>query len=415
MNKANFKGYSRVLLIGAALLLGITATFNRVVDPFQYFGNPRISGFNAVKSKLRYFEREVKPVVVKREQPEAVILGSSIADIGFEPLHPALTRDGQATSYNFGLAGAPWKENLCTLEYVLANTDAKRIVFGMVAQPTMPVVDCTQNFAAMNKDRLLEVLVSPQVIQSSLETLRNQSPPEPQTHTPEGRYLYFRNDPRVEDRVRAFFEANLRGKTTCSEDRLRHSLDEPTEPLALDTSTPSDLSGLARILALVSGRDIQLRIVLYPFHVVGAEADYLCDKAQHRWFVMYRMARYIEQHPPAPPASVELWDFQGYGSLFAEPLGGSVLTYWQDTIHFNPELGDRMLDAIFGVDEKSASDPLTGFGYRVDSVTLTTRYQWLMDQRRTFLHTHPETWDTLMRLIPPEVQRSQTTTKFEGL
>jgi hypothetical protein len=381
-----------------------TAAFNRVVDPFQYFGSPRIPGFNEVKSRLRFFEREVKPAVVKREQPEAVILGSSIAAIGFEPLHPALTRDGQARSYNFAMAGAPWKEVFCDLEYVLARTHARRIVFGMVAQ-AMPDEDCGPNLAAMSENRLPEVLVSPQALQNSVKTLRSQDPREPQTHTPEGRYLFFRDDPRVEHRAKVFFEENLRGKTTCSEDRLRHSLDGPAEPFAPDASTPFDLSGLARIVAQISGRDIQLRIVIYPRHVVAAEAEYLCGEERQRWLAMYRVAHYLESHPPAPPASVELWDFQGYGPPFDEPLGGGVLTYWQDPIHFNPVLGDRMLDAMFGRSAPS-SDPVTGFGYKVDSATLAARYRWLAGQRAAFLRAHPETWDTLMRLVPDHVVRA---------
>jgi hypothetical protein len=202
-----------------------------------------------------------------------------------------------------------------------------------------------------------------------------------------------------------FFEENLRGKTTCSEERLRHSLDEPAEPLALDTSSPFDLTGLRRILAEISGRPIALRIVVYPRHVVGAEAEFLCGEDRQRWIAMYRIAQYLEQHPAAPPASVEVWDFQGYGPPFDEPLGGGVLVYWQDPIHFNPALGNRMLDAMFGRDD-GGSDPVTRFGYRVDSATLAARYRWLSEQRRAFLQAHPETWDTLMRLVPPDVPRS---------
>jgi hypothetical protein len=401
-----FARYSRGLLAGTSVLLLATAAFNRVVDPFQYFGSPRIPGVNEVKSRLRFFEREVKPAVVKREQPEAVILGSSIAAIGFEPLHPALTRDGHAKSYNFAIAGAPWKEVFCALEYVLAHTHAKRIVFGMVAQ-AMPDEECGPSLAAMNENRLAEVLVSPQVVQHSLKTLRSQDPHEPQTHTPEGRYLFFRDDPRVEHRARVFFEENLRGKRTCSEERLRRSLDALAAPLGLDPSAPFDLSGLARIVTQVSGRDVQLRIVFYPRHVVGAEADYLCGEQEVRWQAMYRIARFLEQHPPAPPASVELWDFQGYGPPFDEPLGGGVLTYWQDPIHFNPAVGDRMLDAMFGR-ANAESDPVTGFGYKVDTATLAARHRWLAEQRAAFLRAHPETWDTLMRLVPDHVPRSRS-------
>lgn len=405
MGETVFARYSRGLLAGSVLLMLATAAFNRIVDPFQYFGAPRIPGFNEVKSRLRFFEREVKPAVVKREQPEAVILGSSIAAIGFEPTHSALTRDGRAKSYNFAIAGAPWKEVFCALEYVLAHTHAKRIVFGMIAQP-MPDEECGPSLAAMNENRLVEVLVSPQVVQHSVKTLRSQNPREPQAHTPEGRYLFFRDDPRVEHRARIFFEENLRGKTTCAEERLRHSLDRPIALPVPDDSTAFDLSGLARILAQVSGRDVQLRIVLYPRHVVGAEADYLCGEAEQRWLTMYRVAQFLEAHPPAPPASVELWEFQGYGPPFDEPLGGGVLTYWQDPIHFNPLLGDRMLDAMFGRNA-DGSDPVTGFGYKVETATLAARRRWLAEQRAAFLRAHPETWDTLMRLVPDHVQRAR--------
>jgi hypothetical protein len=121
---------------------------------------------------------------------------------------------------------------------------------------------------------------------------------------------------------------------------------------------------------------------------------------------MYRIARFLETHPPGPPASVELWDFQGYGPPFDEPLGGGVPSYWQDPIHFNPALGDRMLDAMFGRGEPGV-DPVTGFGYRVETATLAARRAWLERERAAYLAAHPEVWDTLMRLVPDQVKRSR--------
>ncbi|MET0216685.1 MAG: hypothetical protein ABW205_01995 [Burkholderiales bacterium] len=409
MTEDVFARYGRWLLCGTALLMLLTAAFNRVVDPFQYFGDMRIQGFNAIKSRLRFFEREVKPAVLRRDRPESVIIGSSVAAIGFEPLHPSLSRGEPGKSYNFAFAGAPWNEAFCALEYVLAHTEVKRIVFGMVAQ-SMPDEDCSRMFAAMDETRLAEVLVSPQAVQHSIKTLRSQDPREPQRHTPEGRYVFFRDDPRVEHRARVFFEEYLRGKITCSEERLRRSLDVPTPLLVQDPAAPFDTSGLKRILSQISGRDIKLKIVIYPRHVVGAEAEYLCGEELQRWRAMFRLAQYLEEHPPAPPASVEVWEFQGYGPEFSEPLGGGVLTYWQDPIHFNPELGNAMLDAMFSTGN-TGSDPVTGFGYRVTSATLAARYRWLSDQRALYLKAHPETWDALMRLVPPEIKRSSSTAK----
>jgi hypothetical protein len=408
LNDTAFARYGCRLLGGTALLVLLTATFNRVVDPFQYFGDLRIEGFNAIKTQLRFFEREVKPVVLRRERPESVIIGSSVAAIGFEPLHPALSLGGRAKSYNFALAGAPWKETFCALEYVLTRTAAKRIVFGMVAQ-SMPDEDCSRSMAAMDENRLLEVLVSPQAIQHSIKTLRSQHPRENRRHTPEGRYEFFRYDAEDEARARILFNAYLPGKD-CSEDRLRHSLDHPTPPFAPDAAAPFDLSGLKRILDQMSGREIALKIVIYPRHVIGAEVEFLCGEGFARWQAMQRIVEYIEKHPPAPPASVEVWDFQGYGPPFAEPMGRGVLANWQDPIHFNVEFGDILLDWMFGA-HAAESALATGFGYRVTSATLGARYRWLSEQRATFLQAHPETWDTLMRLVPPDVPRSAPPTR----
>jgi hypothetical protein len=398
-----FARYSLGLLAGAAGLMFVTAVFNRVVDPFQYFGYPRIEGVNAIKTQLRFFEREVKPVVLRRERPESVIIGSSVAAIGFEPLHPLLNPEGRVKSYNFALAGAPWEETYCALEYVLARTTPKRIVFGMVAQ-AMPEANCVHSAAAMDEDRLSQMLVSPQAVRHSLKTLRSQHPRENQRHTAEGRYEFFRYDAQDEARARFLFQAYLPGKD-CSEDRLRHSLDRSPLPLTLEPEAPFDLSGLTRILGQMAGRDIQLKLVIYPRHVIGAEMEYLCGDGLVRWRAMQRIAAYIETHPPAPPASVELWEFQGYGPPFAEPMGRGVLGTWQDPIHFNVELGNTLLEWMFGATAAGA-DPVKGFGYRVSSATLEARYRWHADQRAAYLRAHPETWDTLMRLVPPAVPRS---------
>lgn len=408
MDEPLFAHYGRWLLGGTVLLMLLTAAFNRVVDPFQYFGDMRIEGFNAIKTRLRFFEREVKPVVLRRERPESLIIGSSVAAIGFEPLHPSLSRDGRAKSYNFAFAGAPWKETFCALEYVLARTTAKRIVFGMVAH-SMPEEDCSRSTAAMDENRLSEVLVSPQAVQHSIKTLRSQHPRENQRHTPEGRYEFFRYDADAEGRARVLFRAYLAGKD-CSEDRLRRSLDHPAPPLVPDPTAQFDLSGLKRILGQMSGRDIQLKIVIYPRHVVGAEAEYLCGDGLERWHVMHRMAEYIEKHPPAAPASVEVWEFQGYGPSFAEPMGRGERNSWQDPIHFNVELGDILLDWMFGAIAVE-SDTVTGFGYRVSSATLGARYRWLSDQRASYLKAHPEAWETLMRLVPSDIRRSELPTR----
>lgn len=391
--------YTRILLVGLVVLLGLTAAFTRVVDPFWYFRDIEIEGFNAIKTKFRRFERDVKPAVVAAEQPEAVILGSSFAEIGFDPLHPALTRNGQAGSYNFALAGAPWQMNFCALEYVLATTPARRIVLGIHAQP-LPAFDCTENIADMRETAWTALLLSPRALGAAIETVSHQRRTVRGSHTREGMYYYSRFDPGVERRFSQFFASILHDAKGCGFARLERSLELPVPPLSVSEEAPFDAQGLARIIESVSGRDVTLRLAVYPRHVLSIETDYLCGRQMDRWRALWHLARFLEDHPPAAPASVEIWDFQGYGPFTTEPVVPALMAYWQDPEHFNYEFGNAMLDWMFGR-VRDAAKGVDGLGYRVTTATLAARYEWFSRQRIAYLDRHPDTWTTLARMLPP--------------
>jgi hypothetical protein len=391
--------YVRILLLGLALLLCISAAFTRVVDPFWYFRDVEIDGFNAVKTKFRRFERHVKPAVLAAEQPEAVILGSSFAEIGFDPLHPSLTRNGQARSYNFALAGAAWQMNFCALEYVLATAPVKRIVLGIHAQP-LPAFDCTENIADMRETAWTALLLSPRALGAAIETVAHQRPEVKGSHTREGLYYYSRYDPGVDRRFAQFFASVLQDPTGCDQANLQSSLDAPLAPFAVSPETPFDVAGLARVVEGISGRDVALRLAVYPRHVLSIETDYLCGRQLNRWRALWHLARFLEEHPPAPPASAEIWDFQGYSPYTTEPVVPTLMTYWQDPEHFNLEFGNVMLDWMFG-SVPDAGTGVDGLGYRVTTATLARRYAWFSAQRIAYLEAHPGTWRELARLVPP--------------
>jgi len=393
--------YVRTVLIGVVVLLGITAAFTRIVDPFWYFRDVEIAGFNAIKTKFRRFERNVKPAVVAAEQPEAVILGSSFAEIGFDPLHPALTSDGAARSYNFALAGAPWQMNFCALEYVLQATPAQRIVLGIHAQP-LPAFDCSTSIAEMRETAWTALLLSPRALGAAIETVAHQRRTERGSHTREGLYYYSRFDPGVERRFGQFFASVLHDAADCSLAHLQRSTALPVPPLIVAAGASFDVAGLARIVESVSGRNVTLRLPIYPRHVLSIETDYLCGRGMERWRALWHLAHYLEQHPPAPPASIEIWDFQGYGPYTTEPLSPALMSYWQDPEHFNSEFGNVMLDWMFGRVPQAATR-VDGLGYRVSTATLADRYEWFSRERIAYLERYPDTWKTLARLLPPRL------------
>ncbi len=398
MPDAVYRRYVIWLLGTTIALMLLMAAFNRVVDPFWYFRDVEIAGFNAVKSSFRRFERNVKPALLVREQPEAVILGSSFAEVGFDPLHPRLTDGGRARSFNFALAGAPWQLNFCALEFVLSTTKARRIVLGIHAG-ALPAFDCTAELAGMKEVPWAAMLLSAPALGASVQTVtRQRTEPRP-SHTREGLYFYTRFDPGVERRFRQYFGAQLPGNPACRKENLERSR-ATLAWSAPSAGGPIDLDGLDRIVTAISGRDVTLKLVVYPQHALRVETDYLCGRAEARWQALWQIAQRLETHPPAPPASIELWDFQGYSAYTTEAVASGLMTYWQDPEHFNYELGNAMLDWIFGAVPITASG-FDGLGYRVTTETLAARRAWFEEQRAAYLRAHPSAAKTFGALLPP--------------
>jgi len=384
-----------VLGITIGLML-LTAAFNRVVDPFWYFRDVEVVGFNAKKPSFRLSERDVKPAILMREQPDAVILGSSYAEIGFDPLHPRLTDGGVAKSFNFAFGGAPWRMNFCTFEFVLSVAKPRRIVLGIHAD-VLPAADCTEDIARMKDTRWGALLLSASALEASIRTVSRQRKEKRNSHTREGLFIFTRFEPGVDERFRLYFNLILKGKRTCQKDYLERSVAIPGWSSPAEGS-PKDLSGLRDIVNAVSGRDIKVKLVVYPRHALRMELDYLCGEAEARWQALWQIARYLETHPPAPPASIEIWDFQGYSAYTTEPLSSGLMAFWQDPEHFNYEFGNVMLDWMFGAVPQRGID---GLGYRVTTATLSARRAWFEEQRMAYLRAHPEAGKTLAGLLPP--------------
>jgi hypothetical protein len=107
---------------GYFLLIALVGIFNRIVDPSWYYRDIEIKGFNAIKPKFASVARDIKPALLIRDQPEAIILGSSYAEVGFDPTNPFFTDRGQMKSMNFAFGGASWGEVQCDFEFAVTHS-----------------------------------------------------------------------------------------------------------------------------------------------------------------------------------------------------------------------------------------------------------------------------------------------------
>jgi hypothetical protein len=379
-----------ILLFGILGGLATVATFNFVVDPFWYFRAVELPGFNAVKTKFVRFERHVKPALVAREKPEAIIFGSSFAEIGFDPLNSDFTEGGRLSGYNFGVAGAGWSMVQCYIEHALAHARPKRILVGIGLEP-MPRVDCRQQLADMASPDLVSFLLSTDALQASIHTVWNQRK-EVGSHTRQGLFYYARAAPGVDSRFRDDLQTFLQACPIHEPAGVHRVTPESSVPPRRENL---DLSGLTFILKEAAKKKVDVFAVVYPVHAYLEELGYRCGNHRTRWATVGEFAEVVHQAAAGAGTRIELWDFTGYNRFTGERVTSGPMRYWQDPRHFNVELGDFMLATIFGTPEASRID----FGYRVLPGTEAKQLGRVMRERQSYIADHSWFLPDLERLL----------------
>lgn len=348
---------------GYALLMIAIGIFNRVVDPAWYYREVEIKGFNAVKPEYLSFERTVKPALLRRYQPEAIILGSSYSEIGFDPKNANFTDNGKLESMNFAFARASWPEVQCAFEFALKHSQIKRAVIG-IHLGNLPISDCEQSFAPLRHFNAVEALFTYSALEYSIKTLNNQKESDI-THTNDGRFFYNRARNPI-----PFFINGLKARSSgCN----RNLTDKKT--VRTDFEKKLNLSGLQRMIDSAKAQDVELVIFAYPKHAYLLELEMLCDRQEAEWHNMNQIAATIDAESDG---EYKAWHFYGYNDVFAQPVR-KTKGLWQDARHFNYEVGNLMLADMF---DQSRSPTYAR--------PLDMKYTDFLRERAAYLRRHPE-------------------------
>ena len=341
------KRYTLALLAAFLLMLTVVPAINWVVDPFWYFRNIEVRGFNLVKPRFRSYERLVKSALVSKLHSEAVILGSSFAEVGLPVTHAGFTSGGRLKSYNLSLPRAEGPEIYCYAQFSLAQPSLKRLVLGGFNMEATP---CTR-YRDLGEVDYVKLLLSKNAFGATLETLRRQD--SKQVFTADGMWSYqrysesFRNDGDIMDNFADGFVGQL-----CQSPQRNREFDYEL----IDRSKPptdASTAGLRNIIRLALQKNIQLILLDFPKHVLHYEQEHECGRMEAYWGRLWRIASIVEEEAGPDSRQVELWNFYGYRDLNAERIHAGIAMperLWQDVGHFNPEVGKVAFDAIFGSD-----------------------------------------------------------------
>jgi hypothetical protein len=190
--------YLKFFTIGFLASCLFIASFNWIVDPFWYYRVVEIRGFNQIKPQFSDFELQFKPLIFAKEKYQSIILGSSLSEIGLDPLHPALTKNG-SKSFNFGMIGASWPKSRCQFYFALQRSPINKVVWGFDANRNLGSSDCSTKIEEMGKTNHIKNLLSWEAIKQSILTLIQQDPLNA-THTKEGLFFYTKRKSMVKER-----------------------------------------------------------------------------------------------------------------------------------------------------------------------------------------------------------------------
>ncbi|MFZ2171323.1 MAG: hypothetical protein WAW61_17005 [Methylococcaceae bacterium] len=315
-----------------------------------------------------------------REQPDAIILGSSFAEIGFDPNNEFFTNHGHLKGMNFALAGAPWDMVQCHFEFAVAHASIKRALIGILPE-NLPEANCEKDFAKLGQVNIGEFLLSMSSLRGSIKTIRKQKTNKP-SHTRDGQFFFMRDEPGVNIRFGEDFMRRKRQKPQCFK--------ASDMPLNSAAKTSVDLSGLRRVVKVAKEHNIELVFFVYPQHAYSLELDNQCGDQDTHWRAMQQIAKLIEAE--ATPDQVRAWHFYGFNEITTEPIG-TTAKYWQDSMHFNFEMGNIMLADMFGgvVNQPKLAHPITTSSIEAD-------FRDFLRERTEYLQHHPEFLANLTKL-----------------
>lgn len=388
--------YLMVVLAGAFATCMMVGAVNWTIDPYWIWKSPAISGASEFKPAVRDNIRIFK-LGARRLRPEIVILGTSRADDGLDPRHPAF--EGRRV-FNLAVPAQPYEESLSLFRWATAELGTKSVVlpldfFVANAYSKMPA-DFQEDNAGLGREAKL--LFSLDTLVESVRTVEEQGL-EKTRSAASGKYNNYREDGlRIVGNDKAKEWGGHRNGFLAVEEVMLNDIYLPPPKCAYafgDTEKSRfPLQALRTLIAEAHRKKIDLRLAISPIHARLAEAIAaagLWDQWEDwkRQIVEINEAEGINAGQPA----FALWDFSGYSQITTErvPAAGDADTrmqwYWESS-HYKKETGDIMLDRMF--DKPSAPGvAYADFGMRLTRATLDAHLRKISDSRAQFRKQFP--------------------------
>jgi len=298
--------YIKLFFIYFAIIFILNSGFVIFADPYNIFGSPNFKSINNLKFRYQTYERVNKIYQIRRFQPNTIILGSSVTDVGLKP--QSVNRLAGKT-FNLSFAGGGIQEAQLAFRFAAENAPIETVVLGLEIF-NFRMADDSQlvqfegrvsgGLWATAKD-IARHTISIDALYDAIYTIYANLAGNPTTHDASGRYTGF--EPGAVPRT-------------------------PREPMGVDVAEAA-YAAFAALCREARERQIDLQMFVSPLH-----HNFVLKREQlDAWLVRidtiagahgFQIRRFTD-------AQLQLRD----GTAFL------------DATHFRPDVGDRILSALF--------------------------------------------------------------------
>lgn len=413
------KRYVNLVLFFSLFLIVAAAGLNVLVDPYNLFGSPRVSGFNMKRPYAGDRGRVGKVHQVMRIQPRTIIVGNSRPEMGLNPDQECWS-DKLKPVFNLAIPGFTVYEQTRYTQHAIFSSPVKLILMGvdfsdfLVAgrrhdpalwpSPEESTLRLSVDALAQPRpkftvDRFVDgfrASVSLSALADSIATIALQRRRWLETRTPlgfnpaEGIYIPIVN---TEGAQTLFAQKNRQLATIYA----------PAHTLYYDgTSWSAEFEALDRLAKQVQQDSIEIVFFINPYH---AEYLLLLDAAG-LWPMFEQWKKKLVSL--AGEHRIPVWDFSIFDDHATElvndlPQRGQSLDWFWEPAHYRDKLGSLMLSRILGATCDAGDAP--GFGVMLNENNVQETLTEIRARRDAFELAHPDVRTRIDTLITNELPR----------
>ena len=396
-NLIRYNRYFFVLFFLFSLTIAVLCYY---IDPYAIYGHIYYKDGQAVNGhEFANQLRMAKPLAVKKQRPEVLIIGSSRVLFGFSESFLQQYFPNQLI-YNFGILGINQYELWRYIQHANEVSSLKQVIIGLDllqfnANKGAPV-DFVEQRLAVNSDNqpnnspysgdYLPTLFSVDAAISTIKEIIGLVKPH-DLYTTHG----FRVIP------------NSKGGKWQS--FIRQESDYINDvPFAMRTAQIDTLAYFRKTLELAHQQHISVHLYISPAHAWRWETLHSLGLRQ-TWEDWKRQLVFInesvaKQYHAQP---FELYDFSGYSVYSTEtvPKTSEGMRWYSDSSHFLPEVGGFVLQRMFNPMAKNER----GFGVLLTSATIEQDLAAIRAGREKYIATHLQDKAEIDKMVQQRAQR----------